>query len=53
MGRIIVHDGDLHRHFTTEALDGTVEVDLTREEPEVVVPVDVDVRERGRLPSSD
>jgi len=53
MGRVIVHDGDLHRHFTTEEFDGTVEVDLTTEDPEVVVPVDVAVRERGRVRSRD
>jgi len=53
MGRVIVHEGDTHRHFTTDELEGTVEVDLTGGDAEVVVPVDVAVRERGRLPSND
>ena len=38
MGRIVIHDGEFSRSVRSDQFTGEVEVDLTGDEPAVVVP---------------
>ena len=46
MGRIIIRDRPLKREVPTNALRGEIEIDLTGDEPTVVVPETVTVERR-------
>lgn len=47
MGRIIIRDRPLKREVPTNALRGEIEIDLTGDEPTVVVPEAIGVERRA------
>lgn len=50
MGRIIIRDDPLKRDFTTRTLAGEIEIDLTGDEPTVIVPEEATVERRSTPP---
>lgn len=46
MGQIIIHDGPLNRQFRSDTITGTVELTLSGDEIELVVPDDIAIEKR-------
>lgn len=48
MGEIFIRDDEWDRQIRTDGQSGLIEIDLTTDRPELVVPEDVSVQTRDR-----